>query len=291
MKRLQATCQRPEYRRGKKGRIRKVLASGISAVALGALAMNAQTGGLIARTQVVGGNGAGACPVLLINFTQELSLAAQSQAAGANALTVRLQSAGNTPLQGVAPELIETQPGIEIPGLGTVFVSVDNSGSQPVLTVRLPDSQTEAVATQSGAMSIIVALQPVSGSCLTDSTGTDAADAAAPDTAELPVADLPPEALPADPANATSVDTEAAALLADARAAIIAQELDRAVQLLTDLQGMPANASSAEAQELLGVVRERNGQLAHAKAEYEIYLAKYPDGPGAERGAPAAGGD
>jgi len=36
-------------------------------------------------------------------------------------------------------------------------------------------------------------------------------------------------------------------------------------------------------QELLGLARERSGQLAHAKAEYEEYLRRYPSGEAAER--------
>lgn len=32
---------------------------------------------------------------------------------------------------------------------------------------------------------------------------------------------------------------------------------------------------------MLGLARERNGQLAHAKAEYEEYLREYPNGEGA----------
>ncbi len=33
----------------------------------------------------------------------------------------------------------------------------------------------------------------------------------------------------------------------------------------------------------MGLVRERAGQLAQAKAEYEEYLRRYPDRPGAAR--------
>ena len=34
---------------------------------------------------------------------------------------------------------------------------------------------------------------------------------------------------------------------------------------------------------MLGIARERNGQMAHAKAEYEEYLRRYPEGPAADR--------
>ena len=45
----------------------------------------------------------------------------------------------------------------------------------------------------------------------------------------------------------------------------------------------PNHDRHAEAQELLGLAREKNGQTAHAKAEYQRYLALYPDADGAAR--------
>lgn len=58
---------------------------------------------------------------------------------------------------------------------------------------------------------------------------------------------------------------------------------ERAIPLFTKVLSLPAHPQSAEAKELLGVARERNDQLAHAKAEYEEYLALYPDGEDASR--------
>lgn len=71
--------------------------------------------------------------------------------------------------------------------------------------------------------------------------------------------------------------------MADARSAITKKELGRAIQLLTKILNFPENSYSREAQELLAVTRERKGQLAHARADYEEYLANYPTGEGAER--------
>ena len=45
----------------------------------------------------------------------------------------------------------------------------------------------------------------------------------------------------------------------------------------------PPNAEQRAAQEYLALARERNGQIAHAKAEYERYLDLYPEGPETER--------
>jgi tetratricopeptide (TPR) repeat protein len=71
--------------------------------------------------------------------------------------------------------------------------------------------------------------------------------------------------------------------LEEARAAMTRGELDRAVALLTKAIEASQEPHSADARELLGVVRERKGQLAHARAEFETYLEEHPEGPGAER--------
>jgi hypothetical protein len=72
-------------------------------------------------------------------------------------------------------------------------------------------------------------------------------------------------------------------MLADARAALSAHNYPEAIALLTKLQRQPEFPDRARAQELLGLARERSGQLAHAKAEYEEYLRRYPHGEAAER--------
>jgi tetratricopeptide (TPR) repeat protein len=71
--------------------------------------------------------------------------------------------------------------------------------------------------------------------------------------------------------------------LADARAAMAAHDYPKAIALLTKLQRQAEFPDRARAQELLGLARERSGQLAHAKAEYEEYLRRYPSGEAAER--------
>jgi len=80
-----------------------------------------------------------------------------------------------------------------------------------------------------------------------------------------------------------SDDPVSAERLATGRAALTADDLDTAVRMFTSVLQRPESSSSPEAQELLGVARERKGQLAHAKAEYEAYLARYPDGANANR--------
>jgi hypothetical protein len=69
----------------------------------------------------------------------------------------------------------------------------------------------------------------------------------------------------------------------DARRAMTAGEVSKAVQIYTKVLQLPANDYQPDAQEYLALARERNGQIAHAKAEYKRYLDAYPDEPGAER--------
>jgi tetratricopeptide (TPR) repeat protein len=76
---------------------------------------------------------------------------------------------------------------------------------------------------------------------------------------------------------------KAAELMNEARRAMTVGDLSRAVQIYTKVLQMPPNAHQSDAQEFLALARERNGQIAHAKAEYQRYLEVYPDEEGAAR--------
>jgi tetratricopeptide (TPR) repeat protein len=92
---------------------------------------------------------------------------------------------------------------------------------------------------------------------------------------------LPPvERMGSDP---SLTNEELKKLMTAARAAVDKHEYPTAIALLTKLQRQPEFPDRARAQELLGLARERSGQLAHAKAEYEEYLRRYPHGEAAER--------
>ncbi|MEZ5946917.1 MAG: SPOR domain-containing protein [Hyphomonas sp.] len=81
--------------------------------------------------------------------------------------------------------------------------------------------------------------------------------------------------LPANP--------EADAYLEQAKDAYSEQYYPEVVRLANKVLALPENAASPAAQELLGLAREKAGQLAHAKAEYEAFLEKYPNDPAAGR--------
>ncbi len=67
------------------------------------------------------------------------------------------------------------------------------------------------------------------------------------------------------------------------RRTMTAGEYAKAIRMLEAILEEPDNPFDKEARELLGLARERNGQIAHAKGEYRTYLERYPEGEDAER--------
>lgn len=97
-----------------------------------------------------------------------------------------------------------------------------------------------------------------------------------------------PTAVPTVPDNAArlnaSLTTEQTGRTqSQAREAFRRKDYATAIALLTQLTQQPEFPQRAQAQEMLGLARERSGQVAHAKAEYEDYLVRYPTGDGAGR--------
>src|SRR5258707_635329 len=74
-----------------------------------------------------------------------------------------------------------------------------------------------------------------------------------------------------------------AASMDEGRAALKRSSFREAIQLFRKVIGYPENQYSAEAQELLGLSLQRNGQLKEAQAVYEDYVRPYPGGEGSER--------
>jgi tetratricopeptide (TPR) repeat protein len=72
-------------------------------------------------------------------------------------------------------------------------------------------------------------------------------------------------------------------LMNDGRLAMVESEYSKAVQIYTKVLRVPNHDRHAEAQEYLALSREKNGQSAHAKAEYQKYLSRYRDDGGAGR--------
>jgi tetratricopeptide (TPR) repeat protein len=107
-----------------------------------------------------------------------------------------------------------------------------------------------------------------------------------PPVVQAPVPQVAPmteAAPPAPEAPDTEIDKQARALLERARSALSSGKNDEAISLLNQLLLLPPNKFSQEAQELIGVARERAGQNELARKEYELYLKLFPNGEGATR--------
>ncbi|MDH3349968.1 MAG: SPOR domain-containing protein [Gammaproteobacteria bacterium] len=89
--------------------------------------------------------------------------------------------------------------------------------------------------------------------------------------------------MPGEPGGPVGDETRVDLLMADARKAMAAGDVSRAVQIYTKLLRLPEHSRLPEAQEYLALAREKNGQTAHAKAEYQRYLSLYPNSEGAAR--------
>jgi len=114
----------------------------------------------------------------------------------------------------------------------------------------------------------------------------ETAVAAAPKPKPAPVpapATLPKPSVPGAPIAPPDVEASAAQLLAAARGALEAGEDAKGIEQLNQLLRLPPNSLSRDAQELMGIARERTGEVAKARAEYELYLKLYPEGAGTAR--------
>jgi hypothetical protein len=120
--------------------------------------------------------------------------------------------------------------------------------------------------------------------------------AVAPPSAPTPPASTSPQPVqppsaPAAPAatpqalapTGSATEREAEVEMRIARQALEAGKWDEAAISLNRVLNLPPNRYSQEAQELIGLAREKLGEMNKARVEYELYLRLYPDGPGAAR--------
>ncbi len=104
------------------------------------------------------------------------------------------------------------------------------------------------------------------------------------DSGNEPSADpVPGDASEVDAAFATMGLDQIDQLMVDARLAMVAGEISQAIQIYTKVLRGPSSDRHAQAQEYLALAREKNGQKAHARSEYQRYLSLYPDNEGAAR--------
>jgi hypothetical protein len=93
----------------------------------------------------------------------------------------------------------------------------------------------------------------------------------------------PAAALSAEEANLVENTKQARALMIQGRDALAAKNNEAAVDAFNKLLLLPPTDYTQDAQEWVGVARERATQIDKARIEYELYLRLYPEGDGAAR--------
>lgn len=81
----------------------------------------------------------------------------------------------------------------------------------------------------------------------------------------------------------SAAEKKAKALMEEAEEAMTAGKVVRAIELYKEVLGFSGHTYLRLAQELLGLARERKGELRKAGAEYKAYLILYPEGEDSER--------
>ena len=179
-----------------------------------------------------------------------------------------------------------TVPGGPTSGIKAINLDTQNP-TGPALQVIFDRPVAYQVALGSDSQSIIVAISGAkpSATCKPISLGSkyplpSAGQNGAPGATAA-------AARPKDrPASGKISDADLRAIAAwmdEGRAALRKNSFGAAMQLFTKILKYPENQHSAEAQELLGLARQKSGQLAEARAEYEDYLRRYPSGEQSER--------
>lgn len=116
------------------------------------------------------------------------------------------------------------------------------------------------------------------------SEATPAASEATPAATEAP-AQVPDAEKPEAPPQLApeKVESLAAAYLEEARTAFAQNDFVKAINRLNRILGLPRSDQTEAAQALIGEVREKNGEIAKALAEYNLYLKLFPNGSEAAR--------
>ncbi len=158
----------------------------------------------------------------------------------------------------------------------------------PAFTINFPDQKSNSIA--------IRFKKPVKFRITPDSSGRGIVvhvplpkgvkplpvEVKAPAEEKPQLADTMPVEIPGIP-EGMGMNDYASKLIAESRVAIGLGEYAKAIELLNTVLNLPLTTSSQDAQELIGLAREKNGEFAKAKAEDELYLKLYPDGEGAKR--------
>jgi hypothetical protein len=197
--------------------------------------------------------------VVSVQFTCRMSFVSSFPLRTGDEIRIELQ-----PLPGCAPISPggETAPVIRDNPTGLVDIHLEPSlGGRRTLTLRFAKTVTFSIHPKQGFTGIDLEIEHKVGR----GTGAQAVVQAPPPSSRAPARPLPPP---------EQLDKE----IQDAQAALLRRDYDEAIRLYTRLLEYPEHHGRAQAQEYLGLARERKGQLAQAKLEYQEYLKRYPEG-------------
>ncbi len=200
---------------------------------------------------------------IVVQFSCPMSFVSNFPQRTGDELRIELQ-----PLPGCAPlsGFGETLPVAADNPAGLLDIRLEQSlGARRSLTLHFARTVEFLIRPKPGLTGIEVVISRRAGRVTVEGT-----DTASPKPSRSATRDLPP--------SGDDLDK----LLGDARTAMQDRDYDTAIRLYTRLLEYPENAARPQAQEFLGLARERKGQLAQAKKEYEEYLHRYPDGADAD---------
>jgi tetratricopeptide (TPR) repeat protein len=208
---------------------------------------------------------------ILIRFTVNVVYQRSSSVGRSREIRLyfNISGAGTTP-QPRDRELRQSDPTALVPHFSVSYPEADSS---LLMTFDQPTGHEAKQGPDARSISILVpALAGAPSAVVTPAPGVQA---------PTPPPEPPRQAF--EPVPLARVEEVAAELLARGRTALAAGDLPGAINSFNYILDLPANKQSAAAQELIGQARERTGEMAKAKAEYDLYLRLYPNGEGAER--------
>ncbi len=223
-----------------------------ASVALLVLGAAAASGAERILDQISADNGS-----VIVQFNCPMSYVSNYPQRSGDELRIELQ-----PLPGCPPvsNLGETLPVPSGNPAGLTDVRLDQSlGTRRALVLHFARTVDFLIRPRPGLTGLEIVIGRRTGRAIVESANPP------PAASRAPVRELPPP-------------DELDKMVAEARAAMQDRDYDTAIRLYTRLLEFPEHPARAQAQEYLGLAREREGQLAQAKAEYQEYLKRYPDG-------------
>lgn len=155
-------------------------------------------------------------------------------------------------------------------------VTTRDQQTKPKLVIEFAREAEYSVAPGKDNRSLLITIRP---SKLPVSTGPlPLLPTIKPELTPAPAATLTAEA-----ATIAETNQQARALMVQGRDALAAKNNEAAVDAFNKLLLLPPNDFTQDAQEWIGVARERAGQSDKARIEYELYLRIYPEGESAAR--------